>query len=154
MFRRPWVVGAALLALPAAIFFAAACGDDAEGDSASASEVLTALNFTGNAGLHDIDESINEGGEIPADARTVALRAETVMRVTAWPSALEEEAEALADVFAEMAATLDGESPDPAAAGEAAARAHDAEHEFSGNAWAYLQEEAGIEAPGEDDHGG
>ena len=148
------MVGAALLALPVATFLAAACGDDAEGDSASNSAVLTALNFTSNAGLHDIDEAINEGGEIPADARTVALRSETVMRVTEWPGELEEEAEALAGVFAEMAAALDGESPDPAAAGEAAARAHDAEHEFSGNAWAYLQEEAGIEPPAADDHGG
>jgi hypothetical protein len=153
MRSQRWSVLAALLALPVVALFAACDdGDDSGEGESSAQAVLTALNYTSNAGLHGIDESINESGEIPGEARTVALRAQAVVEVTDWPDELADQADALADVFGEMAAALDGEAPDLEAAGEAAARAHDAEHEFSSAAWAYLQEEAGLEPPADGDH--
>lgn len=143
----------ALLALVGA-FTLIACGDDdddVDGDDHDGdhAEVIAAINFLSNAGLHDIDESINDDGEIPANARTVAQRAEAVTRLTDWPDDLQASADALAQVFADMAVALDGEAPDMAAAGDAAANAHDAEHDFSADVWAHLYAEAGIEGAGE-----
>ena len=129
-----------------------ACGDDGGGGSQDA-EVISAINIIDNAGLHDIDVSINEEDEIPADARTVALRLQAVLELTEWPGDLEDSAEALGQTFAELAAVLDGEDPDMEQAGELAAKAHDEGHDFSQDVWSYLQEEAGIEPAEGGDHG-
>lgn len=142
----------AMLALAGA-FFVAACGDDdddggaAEGHG-STDSVLNAILYLDSAGLHGIDESINDEGEIPANAQTIARKAETVTRLTEWPEDLQASADTLADVFATMVAALEGEEPDMAAAGEAAKSAHDVEHDFSAEVWEYLYHEAGVEAGG------
>lgn len=143
----------ALLALVGA-FTLIACGDDDDdaenGDAHSGNnaEVIAAINFLSNAGLHGIDESINDDGEIPGNARTQAQRAEAVTRLTEWPEDLQASADALAQIFADMAAALDGDAPDMEAAGEAAKNAHDAEHDFSADVWAHIYAEAGIEGAG------
>lgn len=142
----------AMLAVAGAILLAS-CGGDDDNESGgnshgSAEAVLTAILYLDSAGLHDIDDAINDDGEIPANARTIARKAETVTRLTAWPEELQASANTLADVFAEMAAALEGDAPDLAAAGEAAARAHDVEHDFSGEVWEYLYTEAGVEGGG------
>jgi hypothetical protein len=129
----------------------AACGgdddDDSSGDDYTA--VITAISFTSNAGLHGIDESINDAGEVPADARTVALRSQAVVEVTEWPDELQAGADELAASLGELAAALDSDDPDIEAAGAAAADAHDTEHEFSGEVWDFLYAAAGIEGGGE-----
>ena len=51
----------------------------------------------------------------------------------------------------ELAASLDGESPEIAVADEAARKVHVAQHEFSGAVWKYLYEVADIGT--EDGHG-
>lgn len=143
----------AILALVGA-FALIACGDDDDdaenGDShgGNNAEVISAINFLSNAGLHDIDVAINDDGEIPGNAGTQAKRAEAVTRLTEWPEDLQASADALADIFAALAAAVDGESPDMEAAGEAATNAHDAEHDFSADVWAHLYAEAGIEGGG------
>jgi hypothetical protein len=148
---RRVLLGAGTIAVLATAAFAA-CGS---GDSSSQeAEVISAITILDNAGLHGIDESINEEEEIPANARTVALKLQTVLELTSWPSDLEDSAESLAGTMGEFAAALDGENPDMAQAGELAARAHDEEHDFSGETWAWLYEEAGVEVEAEDDHGG
>jgi hypothetical protein len=129
-----------------------ACGSD--DSSSQEAEVISAINILDSAGLHGIDESINEEQEIPANARTVALKLQTVLELTSWPSDLEDSAESLAGTMGEFAAALEGENPDIAQAGELAARAHDEEHDFSGETWAWLYEEAGVEVEPEGDHGG
>ncbi len=128
----------------------AACGSD-DGGSPEA-EVISAINILDNAGLHGIDESINEDEEIPANARTVALHLQAVVELTSWPAAVEDEADELAQTFADLAAALDGENPDMARAGELATQAHDDEHDFSHDTWSWLQEKAGIEVEEEGDH--
>ena len=142
----------ALLAVAGA-FLLASCGDDDDDDGAtgghgSTDSVLNAILFLDSAGLHDIDDSINDDGEIPADARTIARKAETVTRLTAWPEELQASADTLAGVFADMVAALGGDEPDLTAAGEAAKSAHDVEHDFSGQVWEYLYSEAGVDGGG------
>jgi len=108
-------------------------------------DLVSAIVTLDNAGLHAIDEAINESQEVPADARTTALRMEAVTRLAEWPEEFEDAAGQLANTFSELAAALDSDNPELAAAGELAKRAHDEQHDLSGEVWAWLQEEAGIE---------
>jgi hypothetical protein len=134
---------------PLVLLAAAACGGDDNGDEqhgASYEGVISAVTFTSSAGLHDIDEAINDDRTVPATARTAALRAQAVLKLTQWPADLRAEAEALAATLGELAEALDAEPVDMAAAGRLAKKAHDDEHEFSAKVWRYLYEAAGIEA--------
>lgn len=132
----------AILAV-ASVSLAIACsGDDT---SPAEVDVVSAITTLDNAGLHAIDESINDSQEVPADARTTALRMAAVTRLADWPDEFEESADQLANTFSELAAALDSDSPDLARAGELARRAHDEQHDLSGDIWTWLQEEAGIE---------
>lgn len=157
MFRSarsaPLLAFLALLALAGALLFVA-CGDDDDDDNGTGhaavdnDAVLNAVLFLSGAGLHDIDDAINDDKTIPANARTVAQRAQTVTLLTTWPEDLQASATALAAIFGEMAAALDGENPDLVVAGAAAKKAHDAEHDFSADVWAHLHAAAGIEGAG------
>ncbi|PFG73165.1 hypothetical protein [Tepidiforma thermophila] len=135
---------AALLILP----LAAACGgsddDEHAGDTAA---VLAAVTFLDGAGYHDIDDAINKDRTVPATARTAALKGQAVVKATAWPAELQPKADALAGILGDLAAALEGDSPDLAKAGAAAKKAHDAQHEFSDAAWGWLYEKAGVKGP-------
>ena len=135
---------AALLILP----LAAACGDDSDdahgGDTAA---VLAAVTFLDSAGYHGIDDAINKDRTVPATARATALKGQAVVRATSWPAELKPKADALAGILGELAAALEGDSPDLAKAGAAANKAHDAQHEFSEAAWGWLYEKAGVKGP-------
>lgn len=122
-----------------------ACGDD-EGDSPAEDDagVLSALSTLDKAGLHDIDTSINDKGEVPATARSTAQKLQTLVALTTWPDEFQGEATALTAIFADMAKTLDGEKPDTKAAGPAAAKAHDAAHDFADKVWGHLQAKAKV----------
>lgn len=132
----------AILALTS-MGLAVACSGD--GSNSAEVDVVSAITTLDNAGLHAIDESINENQEVPADARTKALRMEAVTRLAEWPEEFEDPADELANTFRELATVLDSDSPDLARAGELAKRAHDEQHDLSGDIWAWLQEEAGME---------
>jgi hypothetical protein len=140
----------AALALAAALLvpLAAACSDDDKGaEGTDTAAVLAAVTFLDSAGYHDIDDAINKEKTVPATARTKALKGEAVLKATAWPSELKPKADALATILGELAAALEGDAPDLAKAGQAATKAHDAQHEFSDEAWAWLYEKAGVEGP-------
>jgi len=126
-----------------------ACGDD-DAQGGGAAGIISAITFIDGAGLHDIDTSINEDKTIPAAARSTALKLQTVALLTEWPAILAADGKAMAGIFGEMAAALDGDDPDVVKAGAAAKKAHDGAHDFSGRVWTYLKAEAGIE--GSDDH--
>ncbi len=155
--RRLPVIGLAALAVTSMALLGA-CGDDdddaeaAGADTSNAVSVVSGISFLDKAGLHDIDTSINEEKTVPGDARTTALKAASVTKLTAWPADLQDEASALGQIFAEMAAALDGDSPDMAAAGAAATKAHDAQHDFSHEVWQWVYGEAGIETGEEGGH--
>lgn len=122
--------------LAAAALFPSACGDDDDHAASIAvssnAEITAPLDFLDEAGLHDIETSINNKGEIPATARTVAIRTQAVVLVTVWPKGLQAGATKLAGIFGDMAKSLDGEKPNVKVAGPAAKAAHDGEHDFSG----------------------
>ena len=141
------LVAFAVIAVLAAVA-AAGCGSSGDSDAARDAAVLNAIGILDGAGLHAIDDSINDDKTIPADARTVALKLQAVTALTEWPKELSTQADALERIFAEMVTALSGDKPDVARAGEAAAKAHDAQHEFSGKVWAHLYEEAGIKVEG------
>jgi hypothetical protein len=141
------VAGIALAALVA--LGAAACGDDDGGGSQHA-EAISAITILDKAGLHDIDEAINEDKEVPPTARTTALHMQALVNLTDWPGDFDDDARALEKTFADLAASLDSDNPDLGKAGTLAKQAHDQEHELSHNLWAWLQDEAGIEASGGD----
>lgn len=145
------VAMAATVALTAAAF--AGCGSDDSGGTTDA-DVLASIQILDKAGLHDIDVSINETKEVPATAQTTARHMETLLKLTKWPTdALDKEADTLAATLKELAAAVDaGDKSDLAKAGELAGKAHDQQHEFSGNVWTYLQKQAGTNPAGGDSH--
>ena len=144
----------ALLGLAAAMAIAACGDDDDKGSSASSTttQVLTAINILDNAGLHEMDEELNEQGEIPANGETVARHLEAVVRLTDWPSNLEGTANRLAGLLHDLATEFDKDNIDVARAGELAAQVHDTWHDLSHDTWAYLAEQAGIEGEAGDSH--
>jgi hypothetical protein len=133
--------GLCLVALAAVAF--SACGGDDDGGPRE-SGIIIAITTLDKAGLHGIDTSISTDKIIPATARTTALQLQAVTLLTEWPKEMRGAAKALAAVFGEMAAALDGDKPDLAKAGAAVKKAHDAEHDFSHLAWDYLYAKAGI----------
>lgn len=136
----------------ATAIFAAGCGSSGDSDEAKNAAVLNSINILDSAGLHGIDDAINMDKEIPANARTTAQKLQAVTALTEWPEELEDDAEALEATFAEMVTALTGDNPDMAKAGEAAAKAHDVEHDFSAAVWAHLYEEADVEVEGGSGH--
>ena len=148
-YRRPLYLILAALLLAVGIF-ASACSDDSGGGGNA--EVINAINIMDKAGLHDIDESINNDKEIPANALTVARQVRAVIALTEWPDDLQSQADALEKIFEEFETVLAAEQPDMAKAAESSKKAHDAEHDFSHDVWAHLYEEAGISTEGGDGH--
>jgi hypothetical protein len=129
----------------AGLVFAAACGSGGDSEASKDAAILNAVNIMDNAGLHEMDEAINDDKEIPANARTTAQQLQAITNLTEWPDELESQAEALAAIFGEFAAAIEGDSPDIVKAAEASKRAHDAQHDFSHEVWKYLYEKGGVE---------
>lgn len=147
------IPGRALALLATGILAVAAlsaCGDD-DGEAAAADHsvdtatVVNAVIAMDRAGLHEIDDSIREG-EIPPTAQITAVQLQTLVLLTPWPEDLRPQAETLAGLLGDMAATLDKEPVDMAEAQEASRLAHVAHHEFSMLVWEELYAEAGITA--------
>lgn len=150
MLPRKFKLLASLVALAALASLAfAACGDDDDssdsGPSANA-EVLSAINIIDTAGIHEIEESINTDKTIPPTAKVTADKVHTVLNLTNWPNELKPQANALAALFGEMSAALDGDKPDLAKAGAITKKAHDGYHEFSHEVWQHLYAAGGIKA--------
>lgn len=148
--RRAALAAAAGLALIGGAL--TACSSDDGGGSSQAQNVLYAINILDSAGLHEIDESINNENEIPGDAVTVALRMRAVVALTEWPSDLEDMANRLEGLFGEMHEALDADNPDMAKVKQVVADVHDVEHDLSHAAWEYLLAESGLESGHADTH--
>ena len=153
MLPRKFTLLASLVALAALGSLAfAACGDDDDSADSHASgnaEVLSAISIIDSAGIHEIDESINTDKTIPPTAKVTADKVHTILNLTAWPNELKPQANALAELFGDLSAALDGDNPDLAKAGEATKKAHDGYHEFSHEVWQHLYAAAGIKASSE-----
>jgi hypothetical protein len=151
----------AALAIPALALGAVACGDDddaAEGNSSPSAqdidaltarmqrnEMATALLGIGNLPLHDIDEAIASGEEIPNDAVPSMRTVIRLISITDWAPNLNADADAVkesAEAFISAA-----EADDHGAVAEHSTAVHDGWHDFAEDAW-------DIVAPGTggDDH--
>jgi hypothetical protein len=130
----------------------AACSGEssAEGDQ-QALNVALAIRTLDEAGFHGVEDSV-AGGEIPADARTVALKMEAIVGATNWPDDLSDQADELAGALNAAAAAYEGE--DAAAALPAAERVHDIEHDFSAEAWAWIGDQVGVDGLAHEEEGG
>lgn len=140
------LLAACVAALLVSAFGSAACGDDDE--SSADAGVISSISILDNAGLHELDQSINSG-TIPDTARTTALHLQTVVLETVWPSEAKDQATKLAAIFGDLAAKLDAASPDPKVVGPVAHDAHEGEHDFSHTVWDSLQKKAGVAASNE-----
>ncbi|MCE7927080.1 MAG: copper chaperone PCu(A)C [Dehalococcoidia bacterium] len=141
LIRRGAVALAVLTTLAFAALGLAACDDEDEGSGGNA-DVIAAITALDNAGLHEIEVELTETGTPPGDAQATALRMQSLVKLTAWPSDLSSPAEKLASLLGEMAAALAGN--DTAKAKEATTKAHNAAHDFSFATWTYLQKKAGV----------
>ena len=148
---------------------AAACGDDADSNSSAQqsdidtinatiqdNEVLFAIKAIGDLPLHDMDVAI-DAGTVEDDFLPIARDAVRYVAITDWPSALEEDAQAIEDAAVALVAALD--EGDTEAAKQPATDLHELWHDFEDKAWAEIGEdlppEAGIggthESGGEDE---
>lgn len=159
--RKKFLASFALASVSALALVASACGDDdadasddtgASGSASSVTSQMFAIQFIDTAGLHGIDEAINDEKTVPATARTSVLKSAAVLRNTEWPEELSAPADALANTMVEFAEVLNADPVDMAKAGEMAAKVHDDAHDLSHDAWAHFYEEAGVDT-GEDSHG-
>ncbi|MGE3074931.1 MAG: hypothetical protein AB7N24_02280 [Dehalococcoidia bacterium] len=140
----------AAIALLGAVALAACGDDDDDGGNSTASanaEVLNAIAYIDAAGIHGINESITTDKTIPPTAKATADKVQTVLNITTWPKDLQPQAKALSAIFADMSASLEGDSPDLAKAGDASTKAHDGYHDFSHAVWDYLYEQGGVADP-------
>jgi hypothetical protein len=103
-----------------------------------ANEVTTAVYLLDNAGLHGLDERLNNEGVIqPGDAGRVARIARVLSSVD-WPPALAEDAAALTDTLHQLASALREDDLETAAS--LATVAHEDQHAFSHEAEHWLSE--------------
>ncbi|MGD9932248.1 MAG: hypothetical protein AB7T37_00880 [Dehalococcoidia bacterium] len=141
---------AAGLVLAMAGLVAAACGSGGTDPSMAA---IAGITYLDSQPFHEFEVELTEKGTVPATAGTVARKAQAVLELTDWPSAVESDAKKLAALMGTFADEVEKDTVDVEAAKKASTDAHNAWHEFSHNVWDHLQEEAGVASGhGDDDH--
>ena len=90
------------------------------------------------AAFHDIDERLNEAGQIDAGDTGVVNRVNRLLAATDWPAELQPQAETLQTVLADFAEALAND--DVEAAQPLAAQAHQAQHDLSHAVASWLSE--------------
>lgn len=143
-------IAALLVAASLAAFALAACGSESKPDEQTAA--IAGLGLIEHSGFHEIDESLTLEGKVPATAHTTALHIEAVAIATKWPEALQAEARTMAAAMDAYAKAIDTDAPDIKKATELSNAAHKTWHDFTGAAWQYLYEEAGLKEKAGDDH--
>ena len=108
--------------------------------------LVATMYLLDSSGFHGMDETINNEGRIEARYEGVVERARAAVMATRWPDELRPTADELLRAMNDLLPAL--RANDPAAAGPAAKRVHDLEHDLAHDAWAYL---AGEESGGEGD---
>lgn len=143
-------LAAVVLAVAAFALGFVACGGGDGGSNES--EILSGIAFVDAAGLHEIDESIVVNKDIPDTAHARTLEVQTAVKLTDWPSDLDDDADKLADALGKFAMAIDTDNPNMAEVAKLVEDAHSQYHNFSHEVWTWLQSEAGIEAHAEDAH--
>ncbi len=123
----------------------------AHASAGQAFRVTSAVYLLDDAGLHGLDERLNNEGVIEAsDAGRVARVARLLSSVD-WPTALAEDAAALTDTLNQLASAL--RDDDLEAAAPLAIVAHEVQHAFSHEAEHWLGELTGGHGAEENAHG-
>ncbi len=134
-------------------FFAAVALAGCGGGSDSNAGFVAAVTYLDKSGLHEIDQAITVDGKIPADAVTVAIHMQSVLKATKWPtSGLTSDANKVAGLLAAFVKAADTDKPDMAAVTKACNTAHAAWHEFLHEAWDRLQHDAKVSGSAGDSH--
>jgi hypothetical protein len=107
---------------PAAQGLVEGAGDDAFG-------VVVAQYVMDTAGFHGMDEALNETKTVDPAYLSTVNRVRKVVAEAPWPDALHEQAEAVEAVLAGLAAVLEADDGEGAAA--LAAELHTAQHDLS-----------------------
>lgn len=111
-------------------------------------EIVSAVNALGGAGLHGVDESVNDNGEIPDGAAGPISRAILAMQATNWPDDLQADADAVLDVLHKLVEALGDGNVE--AAGPVATEAHELGHDFADAATQHVLSSLGIESEGDE----
>ncbi|HJS29071.1 MAG TPA: hypothetical protein VJ768_05595 [Anaerolineales bacterium] len=110
---------------------------EAEGRE-QAFQVVIANNALETAGLHEIDESINEQGEIQPEFLGNVNRLRVIASGANWPEALKEDLPALLVTLGNLSAAISAD--DATATGPLAAQAHEQQNELSHKVGEWLAE--------------
>jgi hypothetical protein len=116
--------------------------------------MVATLNLLDDVGFHTINETILESGDAPAGTNGLIRTALRAVAVTTWPEELNPAAQ---DFQQKLQAFFDALRSDELSGFPGTAQAaHDTYHEFTGDAWLFLAESAGLtDGPGDgedDDH--
>ena len=157
------LVGAAIVPLLALSAYACSDDNDAESESSASQESIDTLAaehqmssmmysiiMMDGLGLHDMDDGLNETGEIDA---SYVPKTRTLIRLTSltdWDTTVADDADALNDASVELLAAL--EDGDAEAAKPLATEVHDLEHDFSAAVWEILAADLPADAGGVEDH--
>ncbi|MCC6385905.1 MAG: hypothetical protein IT302_00830 [Dehalococcoidia bacterium] len=143
--RRAGLLAAATLAA----FALAACGGS-KTDSQTAA--VAGLGLIEHSGFHELDESLTKDGKVPPTAHTTAKHIQAVALATDWPKDLQDKAKTMATAMDTFAKAIDTDTPDIKKATELSNAAHKAWHDFTGAAWEYLYQEAGLKTAAGETH--
>ncbi|MCC6238317.1 MAG: hypothetical protein IT299_12210 [Dehalococcoidia bacterium] len=137
--RRLGLVGA-IVAASAIVFSACSTAS-----ASSNSDILAALYNMDGVGFHGIDDGLRAASpKIDSQWLGKTKNARIAVAATTWPKDLEPQARAFVEASGKLAAAL--ENDDVAGAAAPAKEAHEAQHELSADAYAYLAGKAGLTA--------
>jgi hypothetical protein len=131
----------------ASLQFPVAAGDPTQvARAAMVGDVISAVWVLDNSGLHDVDDALDSGKDLPAGALGRVQHAQLVAGATAWPSTLQPTASDITRQLTQLRMAL--EAGDMTAAMTPAHEAHERGHDLSSQAYAWLAAQANLVAPG------
>jgi hypothetical protein len=157
-------IALALVSLIAVAFAAVACDDEAADSESSASqesidEVTARVQYNemmvywltiGDAGLHDMDEGLNDTGVIESEYIPNTRKAIRLFAVTDWPEDMQADADAVEATAVELLHAL--EDDDAEAAAPLATELHDGWHDFDAGVQTELFGDLPPDAGGVEEH--
>lgn len=127
--------------------FPVATGDPTQvARAAMVGDVISAVWVLDNTGLHDLDDALDSGKDLPLGALGRVQHAQLVVGATAWPVKLQDTASQMTRDLTQLRAAL--EAGDMNGAMSPAHDAHELGHMLSNQAYVWLADQANLVAPG------
>lgn len=114
--------------------------------AAMVGDVVSAVWVLDNSGLHDLDDALDSGKDLPAGALGRVQHAQLIAGATAWPISLQDSASQLTRELTRLRTAL--EAGDMNGAMIPAHDAHELGHDLSSRAYTWLAAQANLVAPG------